>query len=166
LENLTGVGPASPTAPPAYNELYPNQAQNAGDEDFSLKKASAIHAAAEAALEHHFDAVKSFSVSHNDGNKASEEQHEIVQNSVRRSTAISSRQYILFLVVSALSFERDFELTRAKVPILVMLLALMWRVMFLHVKSRSLSGSWNNVLQHFYTVPLSSSTRLAEPAAA
>ncbi len=49
-ETLTGS--SSPSAPPAYNELYP---EPMAEEDLGVKKASALQAAADAALDHHFE---------------------------------------------------------------------------------------------------------------
>jgi hypothetical protein len=49
-ETLTGS--ASPSAPPAYNELYPERIT---EEQFRVKKASAMQAAADAALDQHYE---------------------------------------------------------------------------------------------------------------
>jgi hypothetical protein len=49
-ETLTGS--ASPSAPPAYNELYPERIT---EEEFRVKKASAMQAAADAALDQHYE---------------------------------------------------------------------------------------------------------------
>ncbi len=59
-DSLAGVGPASPMAPPAYNELSPKKAEKSKDDDLSINKASASRAAADAALDHHFGTVESF----------------------------------------------------------------------------------------------------------
>ena len=51
-ETLTGS--TSPSAPPAYNELYP---EPIAEEDLSVKKASALQAAADATLDRHFEQI-------------------------------------------------------------------------------------------------------------
>jgi hypothetical protein len=53
-ETLTGS--SSPLAPPAYNELYPERIT---EEDFGVKKALAVQAAADTALDQHFERLSS-----------------------------------------------------------------------------------------------------------
>jgi len=53
-ETLTGGGSPTPPAPPAYGDLYPED--TSPKDDFSLKKSSAIQAAADAAADLHFEA--------------------------------------------------------------------------------------------------------------
>ena len=53
-ETLTGS--SSPSAPPAYNELYPERIT---EEEFGIKKASTVQAAADAALDQHFESQPS-----------------------------------------------------------------------------------------------------------
>lgn len=56
-ESLTGSQQTS-GAPPAYEDLFPNRNT---DEDFSLKKQSAMRAAADAAIDRHFETSSTFS---------------------------------------------------------------------------------------------------------
>ncbi|KKY29267.1 putative ankyrin repeat protein [Phaeomoniella chlamydospora] len=51
-ESLTGSGNSSPSAPPAYDELFPDQDS---EEEYQVKKASAVQAAGDAALDRHFE---------------------------------------------------------------------------------------------------------------
>lgn len=65
-ETLTGS--ASPASPPAYNELYPEPTVK---DDYSLKKASALQAVADATLDQHYE------------NESSSERHASSSTAVR-----------------------------------------------------------------------------------
>jgi IPT/TIG domain/Ankyrin repeats (3 copies) len=103
-ESLTCTEPASPAAPPAYSELYPNQAPNVQDKEISIKKASALHAAVEAVLDHHFNAVGFRNRSRADVElKASREQEGQHKESARGLKTSVTQRYLLFIAVSELS---------------------------------------------------------------
>lgn len=100
LDNLTTTGQGSLAAPPAYNELYPNQAQEACHNKLNLKKASAAQAGADAALEHHFDAIESSSQMRRDQNIQAALDGTVPR---RKSTKVNGyiiNSFHLFIVVS------------------------------------------------------------------
>ena len=101
LENLAGLGPASPTAPPAYNELYPNDARRLEDDNMSIKKSSAGQAAAEAMLDRHFHAVESATSSQKSIKKvAAEKQLRSLKDLVRELGRVVTDRSVLFVAVS------------------------------------------------------------------
>ena len=111
LESLESHDPSSPTAPPAYNELYPSQDGNASSDDFSIKKASTIWAAADAALDHHFDAMKFSHEFGRDLNSKSDKERQLsAKKSIWGVTKVASTECLLFVTVSRFFFYGEFEL--------------------------------------------------------
>lgn len=108
LEATGGYDPSSSTAPPAYNELYPNQYENVVHDDISVKKASAIRAAADAAIDQHFDDIKT-----TDGlggglkTKFAKERQVLAKKSVWDVDKVASTRCMLFLAVSQNFFLRE-----------------------------------------------------------
>jgi hypothetical protein len=82
-EALTGS--ASPLAPPAYNELYPERIT---EEDFGVKKASTMQAAADVVLDQHFE---SQSRSHSEASGSGQPDDREATTSDSRGLALSSR---------------------------------------------------------------------------
>lgn len=58
-DSFTGSSPPAAGAPPAYEDLYPDREN---DDHFTLKKTSAFQAAADAAIDRHFESSSNFDV--------------------------------------------------------------------------------------------------------
>jgi hypothetical protein len=56
-ETLTGTSIPTPSLPPAYGDLFPEEDESS--QDWALKKSSTVQAAADAAADLHFDAQSS-----------------------------------------------------------------------------------------------------------
>jgi len=125
-ETLTGS--SSPSSPPAYNELYP---EPIAEEDFSVKKASAFQAVADATLDHHFEDI-SISV----GSLANG-----IKGSTRSATGPKSRTAAQ--QPSEVQFVRDRKQFYIWVPLLSLLFALMLQFV--------LPGIWSG-LSHGYEI--------------
>jgi len=82
-ETLTGS--SSPSAPPAYNELYPERIT---EEEFGIKKASTMQAAADAALDQHFESQSS---SHAQASGSRQGDDREAATSQSKGVALSSR---------------------------------------------------------------------------
>lgn len=101
LEGVADSGPPSPPPPPSYNDLFPNQAGKVEDDDSGVKKASALQAAADAALEYHLDAVELSSRSRGDmERKATGEQWLLNSRFTKMGSNTLIRRFLLFIGVS------------------------------------------------------------------
>lgn len=108
LENIAGLGSASPTAPPAYNELYPNKAGRLEDDDMSIKKSSAVQAATEAVLDCHLRAIESATSSPRSTKKiATERQLRSLKDLVQERGRIFIGRSVLFVAVSGPCFKEE-----------------------------------------------------------
>ncbi|KIW39054.1 uncharacterized protein PV06_08868 [Exophiala oligosperma] len=105
-ETLTGTSSPTPSSPPAYGDLYPDDGGSA--EDWSLKKSSALQAATDAAADLHFEGQ-------------STSQHAEASGSALNST-IPMRK-----AVERVELSRDRKLFFFWIPLLAIVLALMIR---------------------------------------
>jgi IPT/TIG domain/Ankyrin repeats (many copies) len=111
LEYLRTLGSASPTAPPAYDDLYPKYDRNSEADKFSLTKAAVVQATADAAIDHHFDALETSSESQRDRRaKSAREQQVSAKGSLRGVSRLMGIQYSLLFGVGRFSSRLDFEL--------------------------------------------------------
>jgi hypothetical protein len=85
-ETLTGS--SSPSAPPAYNELYPERIT---EEEFGVKKASSVQAATDAALDRHFESQSS---SHAEASRSKHPSDRETTTSNSSRQALTSRSVV------------------------------------------------------------------------
>jgi hypothetical protein len=105
LQGLVSPGPASPLAPPAYNELYPDHAQVVEESDLRTKKAAVLQAAADTALDHHFGLAESHARTRREMEaNAAGDRHLFVKESIRRFGTIVTDWIFLFIGVSGHSW--------------------------------------------------------------
>lgn len=126
--NLTPSNSQPPSQPPAYDELYPHKEEEETEEDLSLKKESAIQAAADAAVDQHFEAKETKesreSKASTSGTKAvheeikdikigrkslsREQQEHLRQQQARRMKGLGSDRNLYFFWVSNSIFRSSF----------------------------------------------------------
>ena len=121
-ESLTGTSAPSPSAPPAYGDLYPEQEPT--QEDWSIKKTSAMQAAADAIADSHFDGQSS-----TERSKTKQEQRNLLvtRQPIERVELSRDRKLFFFWVSHSLTHLGRHLLINLQIPILAIVLGLMIR---------------------------------------
>jgi hypothetical protein len=123
-ETLTGSSSPAPSSPPAYGDLYPEEREET-EEDWSIKKASTLQAAADAAADQHFEQQPS-----HEGSQTSFLPNKVVvpnRRPIERVELSHDRKLFFFWVCLALSISSVCVLTVVQIPLLAIVLALMIR---------------------------------------
>ncbi|KAL2865352.1 putative membrane-tethered transcription factor (SPT23) [Aspergillus lucknowensis] len=123
---LTGSSsPGAATELPSYDELYPRKESEDEEETARVKKSSMLQAAAEAALDQHFEAqagssksavpkdredIKDIRIGRNVISR--EQQKHLREQQARRMKGLASDRNLYFFWVSSVSFLRDYQLYR------------------------------------------------------
>ena len=146
-ETLTGS--SSPSAPPAYNELYP---ERIAEEKFGVKKASTLQAAADAALDQHFESQSS---SHADASGSGQASDLEVTKSSGQGTPLSHKSaagdrtsFGYYLRVSLQAVMVDILLTLVQMTLLSLIFGFVLQLILPRVWA-SLNRGYETLFQQF-----------------
>lgn len=108
-------GSISPTAPPAYKDLYPDHDQNAEGDGLGIKKAAAVQAIGDAVLDHHFEVIENSSELRRHLNEKSATEQRLSALIFRSFSRVERLHRLIFVGVSRLllSFPLKSELMKA-----------------------------------------------------
>jgi len=104
----------NPSSPPAYDELFPNQES---EEDHAVKKASAVQAAGDAAIDRHFEAL--------DAKTATASSAQVGTLSGARASTSQAPQGVHRREIKQIQSDKNLFLIW--IPLLVLVLGLMLR---------------------------------------
>lgn len=139
--DATRDGPPPPLspAPPAYEELYPGAPEYEGD--LSLKKSSAIQAAADAAVDRHYEKY--------DSNVELDDRLNTTNGIMRPSVArveLRKDKKLFFFWVSYSQGSAPIDTNFSQIPLLAIVLALMIKNMGIMQVATALSEKFNGVI--------------------
>ena len=122
-EAWTGSSSPAAASPPAYGDLYPEE-KDGNAEDWSVKKASTLQAAADAAADLHFEQQSTSA-----NTEASSSSKAMVQLSspIERIELSRDRKLFFFWVCLRVELSTTSILTLVQIPLLAIVLALMIR---------------------------------------